>query len=235
MPRLKAAVQTRKETSLESLRDALRHSGRLIRPRLGCPGYGAVRVALRHWRPDFDEVGEKERGAAALTAAAQLGLAPIFWHAACCRSLRAAYALRRLVVWRSAVAARVGGLGQCGAARKLKHRHRIDQLVFVSRCSARALLSVNAIPQIRLRSRLFAHARQRVVCAQITKHCAAPPRGALLRGAAPSARRLPACVGAQGALLIAGPARLPHVSALASRARALAARLCARIARDARL
>ena len=61
MPRLKAAVQARKETALESLRDALRTTGRLIRPRLGCPGYGAVRVALAHWRPDFDDVPEKER------------------------------------------------------------------------------------------------------------------------------------------------------------------------------
>ena len=61
MPRLKAAVQARKETALESLRDALRTTGRLIRPRLGCPGYGAVRVALAHWRPDFEDVPEKER------------------------------------------------------------------------------------------------------------------------------------------------------------------------------
>ena len=61
MPRLKAAVQARKETALESLRDALRTTGRLIRPRLGCPGYGAVRLALAHWRPDFDDVPEKER------------------------------------------------------------------------------------------------------------------------------------------------------------------------------
>ena len=70
MPRLKAAVQARKETALESLRDALRTTGRLIRPRLGCPGYGAVRVALAHWRPDFDEVPEKER-LALLRAATQ--------------------------------------------------------------------------------------------------------------------------------------------------------------------
>ena len=70
MPRLKAAVQARKETALESLRDALRTTGRLIRPRLGCPGYGAVRVALAHWRPDFDDVPEKER-LALLRAATQ--------------------------------------------------------------------------------------------------------------------------------------------------------------------
>jgi hypothetical protein len=70
MPRLKAAVQARKETALESLRDALRTTGRLIRPRLGCPGYGAVRVALAHWRPDFEDVPEKER-LALLRAATQ--------------------------------------------------------------------------------------------------------------------------------------------------------------------
>ena len=70
MPRLKAAVQARKETALESLRDALRTTGRLIRPRLGCPGYGAVRVALAHWRPDFDDAPEKER-LALLRAATQ--------------------------------------------------------------------------------------------------------------------------------------------------------------------
>jgi hypothetical protein len=63
MPRLKAAVQARKETALEALRDALRETGRLIRPRLGCPGYGAVRVALLHWRPDFDELSYWERKA----------------------------------------------------------------------------------------------------------------------------------------------------------------------------
>ena len=70
MPRLKAAVQARKETALESLRDALRTTGRLIRPRLGCPRYGAVRVALAHWRPDFDDAPEKER-LALLRAATQ--------------------------------------------------------------------------------------------------------------------------------------------------------------------
>ena len=70
MPRLKAAVQARKETALESLRDALRTTGRLIRPRLGSPGYGAVRVALAHWRPDFDDAPEKER-LALLRAATQ--------------------------------------------------------------------------------------------------------------------------------------------------------------------
>ena len=36
MPRLKAAVQIRKETALEALRDALKSAGKPIRPRLGC-------------------------------------------------------------------------------------------------------------------------------------------------------------------------------------------------------
>ena len=61
MPRLKAAIQARKETALEALRDGLWAVGTNIRPMRGRPGYGAVRLAMAHWRPDFDDVPEKER------------------------------------------------------------------------------------------------------------------------------------------------------------------------------
>ena len=61
MPRLKAAIQTRKETALEALRDALWAVGINIRPKCGSVGYAAVLLAMRHWRPDFDDVPEKER------------------------------------------------------------------------------------------------------------------------------------------------------------------------------
>ena len=63
MPRLKAAIQARKETALEALRDGLWAVGTNIRPMRGRPGYGAVRLAMAHWRPDFDDVPEKERKA----------------------------------------------------------------------------------------------------------------------------------------------------------------------------
>ena len=71
MPRLKLEVQIRKETALEALRDALRMSNRTIRPRMGCPGYGAVVVAMSHWLGlEFSGVSEKER-LATLRAATQ--------------------------------------------------------------------------------------------------------------------------------------------------------------------
>ncbi len=63
MPRLKAAIQVRKETALEALRDALQAAGTNRRPIKGYPGYSAVRLAMAHWRPDFDDVPEKERKA----------------------------------------------------------------------------------------------------------------------------------------------------------------------------
>ena len=61
--RLKAAIQARKETALEALRDALQAAGTNRRPIKGYPGYSAVRLAMAHWRPDFDDVPEKERKA----------------------------------------------------------------------------------------------------------------------------------------------------------------------------
>ena len=63
MPRLNAAIQARKETALEALRDALRETGRLIRPGPRSPGYAAVRVAMLHWRPDFDDLSDEEQKA----------------------------------------------------------------------------------------------------------------------------------------------------------------------------
>ena len=63
MPPLTKYERIRKETALEALRDALRSTGRLIRPRPGNGGYDAVRVAMLHWHPDFDDLSEKERKA----------------------------------------------------------------------------------------------------------------------------------------------------------------------------
>ncbi len=64
----------RKETALEALRDALRPAGRLIRPRPGNPGYDAVRVAMLHWHPEFDDLSEKERKALLRSATKWLNL-----------------------------------------------------------------------------------------------------------------------------------------------------------------
>ena len=62
MPRVKLEVQVRKETALEALRDALRLSGRTIRPRIGVPGYGAVVLAMSAWLGyDFSTVEESVR------------------------------------------------------------------------------------------------------------------------------------------------------------------------------
>ena len=59
--RLKAAIQARKETALEALRDGLWAVGTNIRPMRGRPGYGAVRLAMAHWRPDFQSLIDLER------------------------------------------------------------------------------------------------------------------------------------------------------------------------------
>ena len=63
MTTLTKEERIRKETALEALRDALRSTGRKKRPRPGDPGYDAVRVAMLHWHPDFDDLSEKERKA----------------------------------------------------------------------------------------------------------------------------------------------------------------------------
>ena len=60
MPRLKAAIQARKETALEALRDGLWAAGINLRPRLGCPGYDAVRLAIN--KNTWDGLVEGKRG-----------------------------------------------------------------------------------------------------------------------------------------------------------------------------